>query len=68
MIQTLLQVALGGAIGASARYMTNVAAMRLIGPGFPWAHNRGERRRVVPDGGASSSSSPTRTRRGSRRS
>ncbi|MCV2865950.1 fluoride efflux transporter CrcB [Defluviimonas sp. WL0075] len=36
MIQTLLQVALGGAIGASARYMTNVAAMRLIGPGFPW--------------------------------
>lgn len=37
MIQTLFQVALGGAIGASARYMTNVAAMRLIGPGFPWA-------------------------------
>ncbi|MDW4549768.1 fluoride efflux transporter CrcB [Defluviimonas sp. D31] len=36
MILTLLQVALGGAIGASARYMTNVAAMRLIGPGFPW--------------------------------
>ncbi len=36
MIQTLLQVALGGAIGASARYMTNVAAMRLAGPGFPW--------------------------------
>jgi CrcB protein len=36
MIQTLLQVALGGAIGASARYMTNVAVMRLIGPGFPW--------------------------------
>ena len=36
MIQTLFQVALGGALGASARYMTNVAAMRLIGPGFPW--------------------------------
>ncbi|MCV2869333.1 fluoride efflux transporter CrcB [Defluviimonas sp. WL0002] len=36
MIQTLIQVALGGAIGASARYMTNVAAMRLVGPGFPW--------------------------------
>ena len=36
MIQTLLQVALGGALGASARYMTNVAAMRLFGPGFPW--------------------------------
>jgi CrcB protein len=36
MIQTLLQVALGGAIGASARYLTNVAAMRLMGAGFPW--------------------------------
>jgi CrcB protein len=36
MIQTLFQVALGGAIGSSARYLTNVAAMRLIGPGFPW--------------------------------
>jgi len=36
MIQNLFQVALGGAFGASARYMTNVAAMRLIGPGFPW--------------------------------
>ena len=37
MVTTLLQVALGGAIGASARYLTSVAAMRLIGPGFPWA-------------------------------
>ncbi len=37
MIQTLLQVALGGAIGASARYLVNVSTMRLIGPGFPWA-------------------------------
>ena len=37
MVQTLLQVALGGALGASARYLTNVATMRLIGPGFPWA-------------------------------
>ncbi|PPB80407.1 CrcB protein [Albidovulum inexpectatum] len=37
MIYTLFQVALGGAIGASARYLTNVAAMRLIGSGFPWA-------------------------------
>ena len=36
MIQTLLQVALGGAIGASARYLTNVAAMRAFGIGFPW--------------------------------
>ena len=36
MLTTLLQVALGGAIGASARYLTSVGAMRLIGPGFPW--------------------------------
>lgn len=36
MIQTVFQVALGGAIGASARYMTNLAALRLAGPGFPW--------------------------------
>ena len=37
MVSTLLQVALGGAIGASARYLTSVGTMRLIGPGFPWA-------------------------------
>ncbi len=36
MFGTLLQVALGGAIGASARYLTSVGAMRLMGPGFPW--------------------------------
>ncbi|WP_319825789.1 fluoride efflux transporter CrcB [Thalassovita sp.] len=36
MMTTLLQVALGGAIGASGRYLTGVAAMRLMGPGFPW--------------------------------
>ncbi len=36
MFATLLQVALGGALGASARYLTNVAVMRGIGPGFPW--------------------------------
>lgn len=36
MIGSLLQVALGGAIGASGRYLTNAAAMRLMGPGFPW--------------------------------
>lgn len=33
---TLLQVALGGAIGASARYLTNVGAARILGAGFPW--------------------------------
>ena len=32
MIQTLLQVALGGAIGASARYLAAVAIMRSFGP------------------------------------
>lgn len=37
MIQTMLQVALGGAIGASLRYLTNVGAMRWIGSGFPYA-------------------------------
>ncbi len=36
MIQTLSYVALGGAVGASARYLTGVAALRLMGPGFPW--------------------------------
>ncbi|MEH6774237.1 MAG: fluoride efflux transporter CrcB [Cereibacter changlensis] len=37
MIMTLPQVALGGALGASLRYLTNVAAMRAFGPGFPVA-------------------------------
>ncbi|PIE12864.1 MAG: fluoride efflux transporter CrcB [Rhodobacterales bacterium] len=36
MNMTLLHVALGGAIGASARYLTSMGAMRLMGPGFPW--------------------------------
>jgi len=37
MITTLFQVALGGAIGAALRYLTNVSALRLFGPGFPVA-------------------------------
>lgn len=37
MIWTLSQVALGGALGASLRYLTNVGALRLFGPGFPVA-------------------------------
>ena len=37
MIATLFQVALGGAIGAAGRYLTGLAALRLLGPGFPWA-------------------------------
>ncbi len=36
MIWTVLQVALGGAIGASGRYLTGVAMTRLLGTGFPW--------------------------------
>lgn len=37
MIWTVAQVAAGGAIGASARYLTGVAVMRAMGPGFPLA-------------------------------
>lgn len=36
MIGTLIQVALGGAIGAVCRYLTGVAAVRIMGHGFPW--------------------------------
>ncbi|WP_138469810.1 fluoride efflux transporter CrcB [Poseidonocella sp. HB161398] len=36
MIDKLAMVALGGAIGASGRYLSGIAAMRLMGPGFPW--------------------------------
>jgi len=35
MTNTLL-VALGGAIGASFRHLSGVAALRLMGPAFPW--------------------------------
>jgi CrcB protein len=35
MIQTLVQVALGGAMGASLRYLTNVGTRRAFGD-FPW--------------------------------
>lgn len=37
MIWTVAQVAAGGALGASARYLTGVAVMRSFGPGFPLA-------------------------------
>ncbi len=37
MILTLTQVALGGAIGAALRHLSNAGAMRLLGPGFPIA-------------------------------
>jgi CrcB protein len=32
----VLLVAVGGAIGASLRHLGNLAALRLLGPGFPW--------------------------------
>ena len=32
----LFLVMLGGAIGAGLRYQATYAALRLIGPGFPW--------------------------------
>ena len=32
----ILLVAIGGALGSSARYLTGQAALRLFGPGFPW--------------------------------
>ncbi|MCZ7674988.1 MAG: fluoride efflux transporter CrcB [Roseovarius sp.] len=35
MLTNLFQVAIGGAFGASARYLTSAATMRLLGPGFP---------------------------------
>ena len=37
MISTVLQVALGGAIGASARYLTGIDILKLVGHGFPVA-------------------------------
>ncbi len=32
----LVLVAVGGAIGASIRHVVNLAALRLVGPNFPW--------------------------------
>ncbi|PYF10995.1 camphor resistance protein CrcB [Rhodobacter viridis] len=37
MIQTLLFVALGGALGSALRYLVNVSLPRLMGHGFPYA-------------------------------
>lgn len=36
IMPTLVWIALGGAIGASARYLIGVQALRLMGAGFPW--------------------------------
>jgi CrcB protein len=35
-VSTLLSVAAGGAIGASARYLLGLGMVRLVGFGFPW--------------------------------
>jgi CrcB protein len=32
----ILLVAAGGAVGAALRHLTNLAALRLLGPSFPW--------------------------------
>ncbi len=32
----LLLVFFGGGLGAALRHLVNMAAMRLVGPGFPW--------------------------------
>lgn len=37
MITTLTYVALGGAVGASFRYLVGLAVVRLVGHGFPMA-------------------------------
>lgn len=31
-----LMAAMGGALGAGARYLVGVGALRFFGPGFPW--------------------------------
>lgn len=36
MITSMIQVAIGGAIGAVGRYLTGVAAVRVMGHGYPW--------------------------------
>ena len=35
-MQHILIVAAGGAVGASLRHLTGMAALRLLGPGLPW--------------------------------
>lgn len=32
----ILLVAAGGALGSVARYLTGLATLRLLGPGYPW--------------------------------
>jgi CrcB protein len=36
-MRLFLLAAAGGALGSGARHLVNVAALRWLGPGFPWA-------------------------------
>lgn len=36
MILTAFTVALGGAIGATLRWLTGILTLRVMGQGFPW--------------------------------
>ncbi len=36
-MQLFFAAAAGGALGAGARFIVNVACAQLLGPGFPWA-------------------------------
>ncbi len=36
-MQLLILASLGGALGAGARHLVNIGAVRLLGPAFPWA-------------------------------
>jgi CrcB protein len=35
-MKMLLMAAIGGSVGAGARYLVGVGALRLLGSGFPW--------------------------------
>jgi CrcB protein len=35
-LKLALIAALGGALGSAARYLAGAAALRMMGPGFPW--------------------------------
>ena len=35
-MMTIVWVAMGGAVGATGRYLVAMQALRLFGPGFPW--------------------------------
>lgn len=35
-MQSIVLVAIGGAIGSCLRHLVNVAALRLFGPAYPW--------------------------------